>query len=240
MLTSRRRFASLTLLLLGSLVFPATAQQPAPDAKTGRWEKEIQAYEAQDRTSPPPAGGAVFIGSSSIRLWKTLARDIPEIPTVNRGFGGSQIVDSTHFAERIVLPYKPRLVVMYAGSNDIAAGKSSAQVLADFQAFVRKVRASLPNTTIAFISINPSIRRWEQRDRVREANRLIEEYTRTEPRLAYLDSYGAFLGADGQPQKPLLAADNLHLSPEGYKVWTSVLKPRIVKLYEEAGAKAGS
>ena len=222
-------------LLALLLVFAPVCLAQQPESKPNRWEKDIAAYEAQDRTSPPPRDAALFIGSSSIRLWKTLGTDMPEIPVINRGFGGSQIVDSTHFAERIVLPYRPRLIVMYAGSNDISAGKTPAQVLADFQAFVRKARSGLPRVTVAFVSINPSIRRWDQQERVRAANRLIKEYTRDEPRLAYLDSYASFLGPDGLPQKPLLAPDNLHLSAEGYKVWTSVLKPQILKLYRASG-----
>ena len=104
----------------------------------------------------PPKGAILFIGSSSIRLWKTLARDFPEHKVINRGFGGSQIIDSVRFAERVVLPYQPKRIVFYAGGNDINAGKAPEEVCADFKAFVEKVRGALPETRIAYISIAPN------------------------------------------------------------------------------------
>src|SRR5262249_9086389 len=131
----------------------------------GKWEKEIAAYERMDRTNPPPAGALLFIGSSTIRLWKTLAQDFPSHRVINRGFGGSEIVDATHFAEQVILPYKPRMVFLRAGGNDLHAGKSPEQVFADFKEFAAKVQAKLPETQIAFISLSPSIARWQQADK---------------------------------------------------------------------------
>lgn len=232
MLSRRRLLCLLPLAAVPALMPRVEAQETLRGP--ARWEKEIQAFEAQDRQSPPPTDAALFIGSSSIRGWKTLRADFPEIPVINRGFGGSQIADSTHFVERIVLPYKPRLIVMYAGTNDIAAGKPPSRVFADFQAFVAKVRAGLPDVSIAFISANPNIRRWDKEPQMRELNRLVAEWAGTQKRVAFLNSHDAFLGPDGMPQKALLAADNLHLSPEGYKVWVATLKPQILKLYEAA------
>ena len=105
-----------------------------------RWEKDIAAFEASDRTNPPPKGSVLFIGSSSIRLWKSLAADFPDLKVINRGFGGSHIPDTTHFAERIIFPYEPSKIVLYAGDNDIAGGRSPEQVFADFKELVEKVR----------------------------------------------------------------------------------------------------
>src|SRR5215207_9430258 len=99
----------------------------------GQWEKEIAAYEQMDRTHPPPKGALLFTGSSTIRLWQTLAQDFPGHRVINRGFGGSQIVDATHFAERIIFPYEPRVVFLRAGGNDIHAGKSVDAVFEDFK-----------------------------------------------------------------------------------------------------------
>src|ERR1039457_6559640 len=118
------------------------------------WEKEISAYERTDATNPPPKGGDEFVGSSTIRLWKTLAQDFPGQPVFNRGFGGSEILDSTHFAERIIFPYAPRRIFFRAGGNDIANGRSPEQVFADYQEFVALVHAQLPATEIFFISWN--------------------------------------------------------------------------------------
>ena len=142
----------------------ATATKPADksaDKSTAkspsqRWESDIAAFEAADKKSPPPQGAVLFIGSSSIRIWKTLATDFPDQKTINRGFGGSELADSVYYADRIVIPYKPRLIVLFAGTNDINAGKRPETVFADFKAFVAKVRAGLPNTRIAYLSISPA------------------------------------------------------------------------------------
>jgi lysophospholipase L1-like esterase len=189
------------------------------------FEKEILAFEAADRTNPPPAGGILFVGSSSIRLWKTLAADFPQHPVFNRGFGGSQIIDSVRYAERIVLPYKPRLIVLYAGGNDINAGKTPEQVFADYRAFVEKVHAALPSTRIAYISIAPNPARWAQVDRVRAANKLIEARTRTDARLAFIDVFPKMLGDDGQPLPNIYVADRLHMNAEGYNIWRGIVAP---------------
>jgi len=138
-----------------------------------KWEKEIAAYEQMDRTNPPPKNALLFIGSSTIRLWKTLAEDFTKHRVLNRGFGGSEIVDATHFADRVVFPCQPRMIFLRAGGNDLWAGKSPEQVFADFKEFAAAVHAKLPNTKIVFISLSPSIARWKQADKEKEVNRLI-------------------------------------------------------------------
>lgn len=203
-------------------------------AKPLPFESEIAAFEASDRHSPPPSGAVLFVGSSSIRLWTTLQRDFPEIDVINRGFGGSQLADSVRYAPRIVIPYRPRLVVLYAGTNDINAGKTPDQVFKDFQAFVDAVHASLPGTWIAYISINPAVSRWKKEAQFLEANRLIEDYVRSadskELHLSYLDSHSKLLDAAGQPRPDILRADGLHLNSKGYALWASILRPQILKL----------
>src|SRR3989442_5624631 len=131
----------------------------------GKWEKEIAAYEQMDRTNPPPKGALLFIGSSTVRLWKTLAQDFPKHQVINRGFGGSEIVDSTHFAPRVILPYKPRMIFLRAGGNDLNSGKSPEAVFGDFKEFVAKVHSKLPLAEIVFISLSPSIARWGQAEK---------------------------------------------------------------------------
>jgi lysophospholipase L1-like esterase len=205
---------------------PVTAANPAAP-KLPRWETNIQKFEAADRQSPPPQNAVLFIGSSSIVNWKTLARDFPDVPTINRGFGGSQIADSTRFVDRIVVPYRPLRIVFYAGDNDIAAGKSPESVLADFAAFVTKVRAGLPDVPIVFISIKPSISRWKMHETMEKANRLIRDWAALQKDVTYVDVWTPMLGADGKPRPELLGPDRLHMTPAGYVLWKSILTPYV-------------
>lgn len=192
---------------------------------TNRWEQDIRAFEAVDRTNPPPKNAILFVGSSSIRLWKTLAKDFPDKPVINRGFGGSFISDSVHFADRIVLPHRPRQIVMYAGGNDINAKKTPEQVAADFRAFVEKVHATLPDTRVAYIAIAPNPARWAQVERIKVANQLIAEFCRGNPKLAFIDVFPHMLGADGQPRPEIFVADRLHMNAKGYELWTGLVRP---------------
>jgi lysophospholipase L1-like esterase len=196
-------------------------------AETNRWDTDIAVFEARDRTNPPPKDAILFIGSSSIRLWKTLERDFPEHHVINRGFGGSEIGDSVHFVDHIVVPYRPKLVVMYAGGNDINAGKTPEQVAGNFKAFVEKVRARLPQTRIAYISIAPNPARWSQVDRVKRANELIREFTRTNANLAFIDVFPHMLGEDGQPRPEIFVEDRLHMNERGYALWTKLVRPAL-------------
>ena len=190
---------------------------------TNRWDKEIAAFEAQDKTNPPPKGAILFIGSSSIRLWKTLAEDLPEHKVINRGFGGSQIEDSVYFVDRMVVPYQPKRIVMYAGGNDINANKTPEQVASDFKAFVTKVHAKLPETRIAYISIAGNPARWSQVERVKRANELIREFTRTDKRLQFIDVFPHMLGEDGKPLPDIFVEDRLHMNEKGYAIWKRVV-----------------
>jgi len=193
-------------------------------AQTNNWEAEIAAFEASDRTNPPPANGIVFVGSSSIRYWKTLARDFPKHKVINRGFGGSKMSDSVRFADRIVIPYKPRLVIVYAGGNDINFGKAPETVFHDFKAFVAKVHAALPATRIAYISIAPNPARWSQVDKVKAANALVAEFARQQPKVEYIDVFSHMLGADGLPRPEIFSADRLHMNERGYELWTQIIQ----------------
>jgi len=192
--------------------------QPVEADGFEKWEKEIAAFEQADRTSPPPKGGLLFIGSSTIRRWETLAKDFPQHRVLNRGFGGSQIADSTHFAERIVFPYAPRMILLRAGGNDIHAGKSPELVFSDFRAFVMKVREKLPDAEIAYIALSPSIARWDEKEKGEALNRMVREYTREISGLKYIAADSISLGPDGKPRPELFVADKLHFSPEGYKL----------------------
>ncbi len=189
-----------------------------------RWESTIQEFEKQDKTNPPPQGAVLFVGSSSIRMWP-LKHCFPDLPVINRGFGGSFVEDSLYYADRIVLPYKPRVIVFYAGDNDIASGKTPEQVFHDFTTFVKKVHEALPKTRIIYIAIKPSIARWKLIDKMREANRLIQDFTRKDARLTFVDIDTPMTGPDGRPRRELFLEDGLHLNDEGYALWTSLIQP---------------
>src|SRR4051812_30037494 len=171
--------AILALCLLSS--HPARGQAPPSYAEArdyARWEKEVAAYEAADVKSPPPKGGILFIGSSTIRLWKTLAEDYPDLKVINRGFGGTEIVDSTHFADRLIFPHEPRQIFLRAGGNDIHAGRTPKEVAHDFSEFVRVVHARLPKTEILYIGVSPAPARWGESDKSLSGNRLDNPFRR--------------------------------------------------------------
>ena len=216
----------LRLLAVLTLVLPASfALAQDTNHNFAKWEKDIAAFEQMDATNPPPTNGVEFIGSSTIGRWKTLAQDFPGQPVFNRGFGGSEIVDSTHFAARVIFPVAPRMIVLRAGGNDLWAGKSAAQVFADFKDFVATVHAKLPATEIVFLSLSPSPSRWKQHEQEKEVNRLVENFIRQTPHLKYIETYDLPLGADGKPREELFVADKLHFNADGYKLLVERVRP---------------
>ncbi len=223
----RIKFFHPCLLLVGLLYGPSAIS--AQDVATNcphhlQWEGAIQAFEASDKTNPPPRHAILLVGSSSIRKWTNAPAQFPDHRLINRGFGGSHLSDSVAFVERIVLPYEPKLVLLYAGDNDIAAGKSPEQVLADFKEFVAKVQLVRPETRIAFIAIKPSPSRMEFIPSIKTTNRLVREFIAKSPKLSYVDVFTPMLGADGQPRAELFVSDQLHLNDTGYKLWAGIVK----------------
>jgi lysophospholipase L1-like esterase len=212
-----------TLLLTLALALPATTSA-APE----HWADEIAALTAGDAAHPPAPGGIVFVGSSSIRLWKTLATDFPGLNPINRGFGGSELADSVYYLDRIVLPYRPRLVVLFAGTNDIWNGKSPEMLAADFRAFRAKLHAALPDTKLIFLSLNPAPSRARVHDRMHEANALIEAECAADPRCKFVDVTTPMLDASGGSRPEFFVADQLHLNADGYAIWRRVLAPHLL------------
>jgi lysophospholipase L1-like esterase len=202
-----------------------SAKKPRDASK---FEAEIRAFEDKDRATPPQPGGIVFVGSSSIKGWRSLEKDFPGLGTVNRGFGGSVIPDATHFAGRIVTKYRPRQVVFYSGDNDLAAGQTPREVLLNFDAFVKRVRRDLPEVPIAFISIKPSPSRARILPAVMEANHRIRTYAYLNPFITYIDIAAPMMQTDGTPRKDLFVSDMLHLNAEGYKLWAEHVRPHLV------------
>lgn len=191
----------------------------APD----QWEKEIAKLEAAAKANPLPKGIFLFVGSSSIRMWDLKAA-FPDHETINHGFGGSELADSIHFAERIVIPHAPKVVFLYAGDNDINSGKSAAVVLADYQKFVAKIHAALPATTIVYLPIKPSLARWQKWPEMQKANHAIAALAGKNDLLDYLETGTPMLGQDGKPLPDLFKADGLHLNERGYQIWNQVVR----------------
>ncbi|MEQ2007211.1 MAG: GDSL-type esterase/lipase family protein [Limisphaerales bacterium] len=220
-LLNRLRF--LALLAAWALVLPfAPAAEKAADP--ARFEKAIAAYEAEDKTNAPPKDPTLFYGASNIRLWKSLPQRFGKQKVINRGFGGSQLSDCIHFADRVVIPYAPKTIYLNAGGNDLHAGKSPEQVLTDFKAFVAKVRAALPETKISYLSIPTSPLRWSEVEQVRKANQLIADYAKADGKVGFINFFPHLLGDDGQPRAELFVADRLHFSEAGYDIVTSCIK----------------
>ena len=230
-------FATSLVALLAACVGgpPATPEAPSPSTagvapripeqvSSPAWETDMQRFEAADAQSPPPRGGVLFIGSSSIRFWDTLAQDFPGVPVINRGFGGSELRDSTWYADRIIVPYAPRQILIYAGDNDLNAGRTPQQLRADFIAFVERVRRDLPKAKIAYISNKPSPSRAQLLPVQREANTLIAAEAE---RLGvdYIDIFTPMLDASGQPDESLFIEDRLHMNRAGYVIWQRAIAP---------------
>lgn len=221
-----------SVLLLCLALLTACASAPTPPASappaaqlqdSSRFEPDIVAFEQADSVVRRRPGGVVFVGSSSIRLWDTLGDDFPGAAPINRGFGGSRLRDTTYYAQRIVVPYQPRAVVVYAGDNDLSEGRTPEQVRDDFATLVTQLRAQLPQARIAFISIKPSPAREALLGQMREANALVRDYARRQQGVAFLDVATPMLAADGQPRDELFLGDRLHMNPNGYAIWTDVV-----------------
>lgn len=212
-------------LILAFAAMPVAIAQEK-DSRAERWEKEIASIEKRQLAAKHEKGGIVFVGSSTIRLWDT-AKAFPEWKPINSGFGGSEIRDSTMFAERIVLIHEPRAVVFYAGDNDINSGRKPEQVADDFREFVQVVHKKLPKTRIDFLAIKPSILRWKQFETQKKANDLVKEICKKDERLNYIDIVAPMLGEDGKPKPELFVLDGLHMSAKGYEIFNDAVRKAV-------------
>lgn len=215
------------LLALASLLGACRSPGPAPDlppldpVSSPEWQADMARFAAEDAASPPPERPVVFTGSSSVRMWSTLAEDFPGVPVLNRGFGGSQVRDAVWYADEVAVRYRPRQVLLYAGDNDINAGRTPEQVLHDVQAFVARLRRDLPGVRIGFLSIKPSPSREAQLPLQQAANRLVREWIATQRGIDYIDVATPLLDAGGRPDPRYFLGDRLHLNAQGYALWRS-------------------
>jgi len=222
---------ALTLLpaIVCSGIVPCmAAKSEYPDPK--RFEAQILAFEAKDKEQPPPRGAIVCIGSSSMKGWhEHIGEDLAPLTVIPRGFGGSDMNDAAYYADRIVIPYAPRAIVIYEGDNDIAAGIAPEKVRDAFREFVKSLRKRLPTARIYVMSIKPSPSRWAFWPKMQEANRLLAQECSRNKRLKYVDITAAMLDAGGQPLPDIFLADNLHMNRKGYELWRDVLRPVLMK-----------
>jgi len=193
------------------------------------WEDEIRSLES-DELGKRLVAPIVFTGSSSIRMWTTLEKDFAPLPVLNRGFGGAQMDAVLFYAPRIVLPHRPRAVVLYAGENDLEPHnrKEPEDVVADVRAFADALARAVPSARLYLISLKPSPARLDDWSRVRRFNALLEAFAADDDRRAYVDIATASFDAAGQRRRDLYLDDGLHLSSAGYRLWASILRPRLL------------
>lgn len=190
-----------------------------------RYEASIAAYQAADKLRAPEPGGTLFLGSSTFTLWgHDLEREFGRFHALNRGFGGSTIPEVDHYLERICFPYRPRLVVFYVGTNDVAEGHSPQQILDDFEQMMAHLRRQLPNTRVAYVSMAMPPSRVEFAGQYEDANRKLRQFCEDEPNTDFIDVSQLLMDDQGRPKAEYYRADLLHMKPSGYALWIPVLR----------------
>lgn len=202
-----------------------------------RFEEEIKQFEVADKVQMPPKGAVLFVGSSSMRMWSTLAADFAPLPTINRGFGGSTTPEVMHYAERIVYKYQPSVIVYYCGENDMASDAPPQVAFQNFKKYIGETEKNLANTTVVFIAAKPSPQRWSMWKNFQQFNSMVEQFAQNRPNLRYVDLGKELMGANGEPDPALFVEDKLHLNASGYAKWTAVLKPVVTEVYNSKTPK---
>ncbi|HWA39652.1 MAG TPA: GDSL-type esterase/lipase family protein [Burkholderiales bacterium] len=216
---------SLVLIALAACAAVAAGAWLLAGSGEHRLADEIRAFEQQDRLQAPATGGVLFVGSSSIRLWPDLSAAFPGTAILQRGFGGAELADVLHFAPRIVLPYRPGTLVLYAGENEISAGIGADRILADLEKLVRLVHRELPGARIILLAVKPSPKRARFAPAIMAFNRALRSFAATDPRLAFVDIYTPMTNPDGSVRAELFAEDGLHMNAAGYEIWRKALAP---------------
>lgn len=221
-----RRLSPIAILIIGMSLLTATGWAAEEPLSPLRFAKQIEAFARQDVESPPKEGVIVFVGSSSIRRWD-LAKSFGDLNAINRGFGGSQISDVLHYANEVVLKYKPKTVVFFCGGNDLNMGKPPRQIAADFETFTKLLFEQLPETELIVLALKPAPVRWSIVDKVRATNDLLRAKTKKDKRITFLDGSFDLLLDGGKIREELFVEDRLHLNDDGYKLWADMLSPHL-------------
>lgn len=212
-------------LLCQAIIFTSCSQETALP-----FYDEIQAFKKKDRDSVPPKNAILFVGSSSIAMWKDLDAYFPGYTVINRGFGGSGLTDAIGYADDIIIPYEPKQVVIYSGENDIATGTvTSKEVLERFIKLFNIIRKDLPGSHIVYISIKPSPSREKFMPIMEDANSKIKQFLSGNQKTTFVDVFHLMLGADGKPRKELFLDDDLHMNEKGYTIWRDAIRPHLLK-----------
>ncbi len=214
--------------LLLSAIFALFVFSPFVSAQTYDrakiWDKEINALTEIDTKQTPPEDAVLFVGSSSVRMWKNLRSSFPDLKVINRGFGGSRLEDVNFYFDRIVAPYNPKTIVLYAGENDVNEGVAPEEVLENYRRFAATAHTKFPKSKLIFVSLKPSPSRWQMADNYRKTNDLIKSEIVADKRAQFVDVWSPMLGANGEPKPEIFLNDKLHLNEKGYAIWTKVLE----------------
>jgi len=213
----------LVVLFLTGYSMLALGQQKPPF-----WD-EIQNFKKKDSLNAPAKGGILFIGSSSFTRWSDLETVYKNYGAINRGFGGSTLVDANFYIKDIVFPYGARQVVIYSGENDVASGASAIETLNRFATLFTGIRSNQPNVPIIYISMKQSPSRLKFAQTVIHANSLIKEYMSHYKATQFVDVDTKMLNKDGSLRPELFMPDMLHMKPAGYDIWIKVLTPYLIK-----------
>jgi glycerophosphoryl diester phosphodiesterase len=229
-LTDMNKYLLLLLTVAIVSCSPVKKYESLPEVRA--WEDEISLFEETDKSEDSPENSILFTGSSSIRLWKTLAEDMAPYPVIQRGFGGSKLQDFMVYTNRIVSPHTCSAIVIFI-ANDITGGnndRSPEEVASMFSYMLKTIRKSHPDTPVFWISVTPTPSRWKAWPQISEAGSMISEICDRQKNTYYIRTDTAFLDKDGFPIKEYFVADMLHLNPAGYKLWNSIIKNEIKKI----------
>lgn len=220
------------IIVVGVMLYSASRKSASDDPRV--WESDIQNFEDHDRESIPPQEGILFVGSSSFRFWKNLEADMKGLPVINRGFGGSKISDLIHYAHRIIIPYKPKVIAVYCGDNDMSVGRrqSPEEVLGNTKKLIALIREKLPESVICYVSIKPSPSRMKYWPAMKRANSEIEKYLSSKEDMVFIDVSSRMFRKDGNLKDELFTFDRIHMKREGYVLWTEIIRPVVEKLYK--------
>ena len=219
------------LLLLLSLAFiscsPVRKYQNLPEVRF--WEKDIQKFEQLDNSEKYPDDAILFAGSSSIRLWTSLDKDMAPYHIIQRGYGGAKLSDFAVYASRIFDPHRCKAIVFFI-ANDITGSdkdKEPAEVASLFRNVIRTIRKMHPATPVFWIAITPTASRWKVWPEIQKANALIKEICDNQKNTYFIKTDFAFLNEKGVPNDELFRDDKLHLTEKGYAVWTEIIKKEL-------------
>jgi hypothetical protein len=233
----RNTFIALCALVLSAALFaPASlhSQQYGASPRPTRYQADIERMLARDKADPPPRDGILFIGSSIFRLWTQLAGQMAPLPVFNRAFGGSVTQDILDRADQLVIPYQPRIVVYYCGSNDVNAGESADAILARTKQFLKIVSEKAPNTFVYYTAIQKAPDKRDRWDVVDTVNREMEQYSHRVRYVGYIDLNPVLFDRQGKLREDLFLPDKLHFRPEStaYAEFAQVVKPILTKAWD--------